>query len=111
MLPHYLSIAYRHLTKNLMYSLITIAGLAIGLASVFLILQFVKTELSYDRFHESAENIYRIAWYDETPQTRTPHPMAQAMVRDFPEVESAVSLTPLWGPGLIRRTLDRKSVV
>ena len=32
MLAHYFSIAYRHLTKNLMYSLITIVGLAVGLA-------------------------------------------------------------------------------
>jgi len=110
MLSHYLSIAYRHLSKNAMYSLITVFGLAIGLASVFLILQFVKTELSYDRFHKDAENIYRIAWHDETSQTRTPHPMAQAMVHDFPEVESAVSLTPIWGPGLIRQTFSVRNL-
>src|SRR5258708_37155242 len=110
MVSHYLSIAYRHLTKNAMYSLITIFGLAIGLASVFLILQFVRTELSYDRFHDHAEDIYRIAWHDETPQTRTPHPMAQAMVMDFPEVESAVSLTPIWGPGLTRQTFSVRNL-
>src|SRR5260221_13749254 len=106
MLSHYLSIAYRHLTKNVMYSLITIFGLAIGVSSVFLILQFVKTELSYDRFHKGAENIYRIAWHDETPQTRTPHPVAEAMVRGFPDVESAVSVAPIGGPGVIRQNVS-----
>ena len=83
MLKHYLSIAVRHLLKNKLYTLITVAGLAIGLASVFFILQFLQTELRYDRFHAGAKNIYRIVWEDETPQTRTPHPMAQAMVHDF----------------------------
>jgi len=110
MLTHYFSIAFRHLIKNRVYSTITIAGLAVGLASVFLIVQYLQQELSYDRFHDGAENIYRITWEDETPQTRTPHPMAQAMVRDFPEVESAVSLTPIWGPGLIRQTFSVRNL-
>ena len=110
MLSHYFSVALRNLLKNKLYSLITVVGLAIGLASVFLILQFLRAELSYDRFHDGAENIYRITWEDDRPQTRTPHPMAQAMVRDFPEVESAVSLTPIWGPGLIRQTFSVRNL-
>ena len=102
MLHHYLTTAFRNFVRNKFYTGISVVGLAIGLASVFLIIQFLKQELSYDRFHENAENIYRIAWISTNPQTRTPHPMAQAMVQDFPEVESAVSLSPLWGPGLTR---------
>jgi len=93
MLAHYFSIAYRHLTKNLMYSLITIVGLAVGLASVFLIFQFVKTELSYDRFHESAETFIELRGMMRRANT---NPILwPGHVRDFPEVESAVSLTPL----------------
>jgi putative ABC transport system permease protein len=110
MFAHYLSIAVRHLIRNRLFSVITVAGLAIGLASVFLILQYLQYELSYDKFHASAGNIYRVSWEDETPQTRTPHPMAQAMVHDFPEVESAVSLTPIWGPGLIRQTFSIRNL-
>ncbi len=70
------------------------------------ILLYVQYELSYDRFHKNADNIYRIAWMSLRPQTRTPHPMAQAMVRDFPEVVDAVSLSPIWGPGLTRPKLS-----
>ncbi len=103
---NYLKIAVRSLFKNKTYSAVNIIGLALGLACVCLIVQYLKHELSYDRFHQSAENIYRISWEDENPQTRTPHPMAQAMVADFPEVESAVSLTPLWGVGLTRETFS-----
>ena len=103
MIRHYLTTAFRNLVRNKFYSVITIASLAIGIASVFFIVQYLKLELSYDRFHSDANNIYRIAWMNDNPQTRTPHPMAQAMVQDFPEVESGVSLSPLWGPGLTRQ--------
>lgn len=106
MLRNYLKVALRYLSRNKFYSLINICGLAFGLACVFLILGYLKLELSYDRFHQGAENIYRITWEDENPQTRTPYPMAQAMVQDFPEVQSAVSITPLWGAGLTRRTFS-----
>ena len=101
-----LKVAVRNLSKNLFYSLTSIAGLALGLACVFLIVQYLKQELSYDRFHKHAEDIYRVTWEDENPQTRTPHPMAQALVTDFPEVERAVSITPLWGMGLTRESFS-----
>lgn len=106
MLQHYLITAFRNIIRNKFYSAITVGGLALGIASVFLIIQYLQSELSFDRFHQGAENIYRVAWFNQNPQTRTPHPMAQALVQDFPEVESAVSLTPLWGPGLTRRTFS-----
>lgn len=102
MLISYLKIAFRNLLKNKIYTAINLAGLAFGIASAFLIFTYINEELNYDRFHREAENIYRVIWEDENPQTRTPHPMAQALVRDFPEVESGVSLTPLFGPGLTK---------
>ncbi|NOT73539.1 MAG: FtsX-like permease family protein [Cyclobacteriaceae bacterium] len=110
MLASYFTIAFRNLLKNKVYSFINIFGLALGLACVFLILQYLKTELSYDRFHDQAENVYRIVWDGDNPQTRVPHPIAQAMVRDFPEVESAVSLSPIWGPGLTQQTFSIRNL-
>jgi putative ABC transport system permease protein len=106
MLLNYLQVAARNLRRNGLYSAINIAGLGLALACVFVILQYLKQELSYDRFHEFAEDIYRVTWEDENPQTRTPHPMAQALVQDFPEVKSAVSITSLWGIGLTKRTFS-----
>ncbi len=106
MLFNYLKTSLRSLLKNKSYSLINIFGLALGITCVFLILQYLKRELAYDQFHEGAENIYRVVWETENPQTRTPHPLAQAMVHDFPEVENAVTLSPLWGPGLTRETFS-----
>ena len=60
MLKNYLTVALRNLWKSKFYSLINIAGLAIGLACFFFILIFVQDELSYDRFHEKADRIYRV---------------------------------------------------
>ena len=104
MLYNYFNIALRNLFKNKLHTFINVAGLALGIASVFLIALYIQGELSYDRFHDRPEDIYRITWHDDNPQTRTPHPMAQALVQDFPEVESAVSLSPLWAAGLTRET-------
>ena len=104
MLLNYFTIALRNLLKNKTHTVINVTGLSLGIATVFLITLYIKDELSYDRFHHEAENLYRVTWEDDNPQTRTPHPMAQALAQDFPEVESAVSLSPLWATGLTRET-------
>jgi len=102
MYTSYFKIGWRNLVKSKVHAFINISGLALGIASVFLMAMYVKHELGYDRHYPHPENIYRITWENGTPQTRTPHPMAQAMVADFPEVESAVSLSPIWAAGLTR---------
>jgi putative ABC transport system permease protein len=56
----YFIIAWRNLLRNKVYSFINIAGLSIGLACCMLIILYNKDEVSFDRFHENAKNIYRI---------------------------------------------------
>ncbi|HEX5152683.1 MAG TPA: ABC transporter permease [Parafilimonas sp.] len=60
MFKNYLTIAWRNLRRNKIYSFINIAGLSIGLACAMLILLYVKDEVSFDRFHNNVGNIYRI---------------------------------------------------
>ncbi|WKN30880.1 ABC transporter permease [Porifericola rhodea] len=103
---NFVKVAFRHLKKNRLVSFINIGGLALGIVACLLIAHYVKIESSYDSFYKEADQIYRIAWINENPQTRTPHPMAQALVTDFPEVTAAVSLTPIWGPGLTKRSFS-----
>jgi putative ABC transport system permease protein len=110
MLFNYVKIAFRNLIKNKLHTIINVAGLSLGIASVFLITIYVQRELSYDRYYDQSENLYRITWDSENPQTRTPHPMAQALVQDFPEVESAVSLSPLWAAGLTREIFSVRNL-
>lgn len=102
MFSNYLKIALRALTKSKLHTIIKVSGLALGLASVFIIALYIRHETGYDTFYPKYENLYRITWENENPQTRTPHPMAQALVADFPEVENAVSLSPIWAAGLTR---------
>lgn len=106
MYKNYIKTGWRNLLKSKVLAIINIGGLALGIASVFLMVTYVMYELGYDRYYDQHENLYRITWENENPQTRTPHPMAQALVNDFPEVESAVSLSPLWGSGLTRRVFS-----
>ena len=110
MYKSYVKTGLRSLVKSKVHALINIGGLALGIASVFLMATYVRYELGYDRYYDHYENLYRITWENENPQTRTPHPMALAMVHDFPEVESAVSLSPLWGAGLTQRTFSVRNL-
>ncbi len=60
MIKNYFKIAFRNLKRNKIYSFINISGLSIGLACAMLILLYVKDEVSYDRFHNNVNNIYRV---------------------------------------------------
>jgi putative ABC transport system permease protein len=62
MLKTYFKLAYRNINKDKAYSIINITGLAIGLASSILILLWVQNELSYDKFHKNADQLYRITF-------------------------------------------------
>lgn len=60
MYKNYLKVAFRSLTKNRVFSLINITGLALGIAASLLILQYVNYELSYDNFNQNADRIFRL---------------------------------------------------
>jgi ABC-type antimicrobial peptide transport system permease subunit len=60
MIKNYLKIAWRNMIRHKAYSFINLLGLAIGMASSILILLWVQNELSYDRFHQNADQIYRV---------------------------------------------------
>jgi putative ABC transport system permease protein len=60
MLRNYFLIAWRNLVRNRIYSFINIAGLSLGLACAMLIILYLKDEVSYDRFHAGADQIYRV---------------------------------------------------
>lgn len=90
MLKNYFKIAARNLKRNLGYTSINVGGLAVGIACVVLILFYVRDELSYDAFHESADQIYRIHVGDD--QVVTPTVVAPLFKRSFSEVEAVTRL-------------------
>jgi putative ABC transport system permease protein len=60
MLKNYLKIALRNRLKYKGYSSINVFGLAVGMAGCFLIMLYVRFELSYENFHANKDNIYRV---------------------------------------------------
>jgi putative ABC transport system permease protein len=107
MYRNYLKIAFRNLLKHKVFSLINIAGVAIGLACFLLLALYVKDELSYDRYHTHADRIYRLSRTflskDGTVSLRLGHtapPFGPLIKQDFPEVEQTVRL--LETGGLVR---------
>ncbi len=100
MFKNYIKIAIRNLFKHKIYSLINISGLTIGMTCCILILLFVQDELSYDRYHEKAGQIYRVERKGnfqgmDYQTSTTAHPFGPALVRDFPEIEDKVRLWPV----------------
>jgi len=94
MLKNIFKLAFRNLIRHFGYTLINILGLAIGLASSIFIFLYVFNELNYDRFHEKADQIYRVSVRGQMPgnelnQAVTAEPMMQALLSDYPEVEEA----------------------
>ena len=97
MLKNYLLIALRVLKKNTLFSAINIAGLSIGLAASIIIYLWVYDELSYDRFHENAERIFRVERDmtvdgDNLQVSITSPPVGPRVMEDYPSVEGYVRL-------------------
>ncbi|MNG60723.1 Macrolide export ATP-binding/permease protein MacB [compost metagenome] len=93
MLKSYLKIAFRNLQKNKGFTAINIVGLAIGMAAAILIMLWVKSEFTYDRFYSKTDQIYAVGikdvWGGEVVKHfYTPKPMAAALKTDFPEINN-----------------------
>jgi putative ABC transport system permease protein len=102
MLRNYFLVALRNLWRQRGYTLINIFGLTIGIASTIFILLYVVNEMTYDRFHEKSDRIYRVWISGSMPATEMRHavssaPMAEAMLNDYPEVEQTVRLRKAGG--------------
>ena len=114
MIKNYFKIAWRSLLKYKGFSFINIFGLATGMACSLLIFLFVKDELSYDRYHKNASNIYRVVKDfinddgSRIPDATSPAALAPAMQRDIPEVEGVTRLMPNWGGSWLVQYGDKK---
>ncbi len=99
MLKNYLVTALRNIRRQKGYSFLNIAGLAIGITCFILISLYVQNELSYDKHHKEADQIYRVCsehpfvYHGKNQSAITPAPLAPALVEDLPEVVSSVRFT------------------
>ncbi len=95
MIRNHYTISIRNLLKHKFYSFIKILGLAIAMASVILISSFVYNELSYDKFHDGADRIYRFSEIFTNDQgvvieksASIPFPFGPTFNTDYPEIQT-----------------------
>lgn len=88
----YLKVALRKINRQKSYSFITIAGLSVAMACFLLILTFIQFELSFDRFFENSDRIYRVSLREDSPDEEsyslsTPEILSNALKTSIPEIE------------------------
>jgi putative ABC transport system permease protein len=95
MLKNLLKTAFRHILKHFGYSILNILGLTLGISSALFLIIYVADEVSYDRYHEKADRIYRVSSKITEPDDQFTWNVAQIpfgpqVVQDYPEVQSFV---------------------
>ncbi|MCO4291836.1 ABC transporter permease [Solitalea sp. MAHUQ-68] len=101
MFRNYFKIAFRNLIRRKTYSLLNIAGLAIGIASCLLLFMVIRYELSYDKFQPNFNRIYHVVTEDKNSEgidytPGVPFPALDAFRTDFPQVKTG-ALFSLYG--------------
>ena len=105
-------IAFRNLAKHKLYSFINIAGLGIGIAACLIIAHYVIFQMSYDRFHENADRLYRVQ--KESVRNNdvadifayTSLAMGPALMQDIPEISKMSRLHPYYDGAVVSRVVD-----
>ncbi|HEY1054372.1 MAG TPA: ABC transporter permease, partial [Emticicia sp.] len=91
MIKNYLKIAWRSLLKSKLFTALNLLGLALGLTVSLLLMLYVKDEMSFDKYHTNAKNIYRVgltATFDGKSQkwANAPNVVGPTMKNEIPEV-------------------------
>jgi putative ABC transport system permease protein len=113
MIKNNLKLALRRLSRDSVLTFINISGLAIGMTCSILIMLWVRNEVTYDKFHEDADQIYRVELNNfqegvlKERSSITQIPIGPALTETFPEIESFVRFR---GPSDSPFNIDGKSV-
>ena len=103
----YIKISLRNIKRQKGFSLINIAGLAIGMAACILILIWVQDELSYDRFHANYDRIFRAVEHEELAggealsYTQQSPALGPVLKSEYPEILESVRYDS-WGNRLVQ---------
>ncbi|HEV7330244.1 MAG TPA: ABC transporter permease [Flavisolibacter sp.] len=98
MLKNYFVTTLRNLSRNKIFSLINLSGLSVGLACCLLIFLYAKDEVSYDRFLQNVDQIYRITAVAHRQDGNTDKMGVAGMMpgptfhREIPEIKTFVRL-------------------
>jgi putative ABC transport system permease protein len=100
MFKNLIKTAFRHILKHFGYSILNILGLTLGISSALFLIIYVADEVSYDRYHEKADRIYRVSSKITEPDDQftwifAQIPFGPQVVHDYPEVQSFVRFIPM----------------
>lgn len=103
MLKNYIIVAFRNLKRNKIFTLINIAGLAVGIAVFLLIFEYIAAEWSSNRFHKNYNELYRVALENKTGDVSYYiAPGYAGILKDkFPAIKSAVTVADGIASGVI----------
>ncbi|HEY6974950.1 MAG TPA: ABC transporter permease [Chitinophagaceae bacterium] len=94
MFKNYFKTAFRSLTRNRNYTIINIAGLAVGIAVCMMIFMIIQYQTSFDEFHSKKDRIYRVLTETHHADAGTisyaknvPFPMPEGLKAEFPQLE------------------------
>jgi ABC-type antimicrobial peptide transport system permease subunit len=94
MFKNYFKTAFRSLSRNRNYSIINIAGLAVGIAVCMMIFIIIQYQTSFDDFHSKKARVYRVLTESHHADAATitygknvPFPMPTALKTAFPQFE------------------------
>ena len=108
MLWNHLRIALRTLKRHSANNFISVAGLAVGMASCMLLVLYVADELRYDRFHQHADRVFRVATdvlYNDEATERSAYSfmaLGPTVVDNIPNVETATRVGISWAASFIK---------
>lgn len=95
MLKNYLKTALRNLSRNKIYGLLNVLGLALGIGCALVIYKVIVFENSFDKHLENYENIYRVVGQgiragEVSKGMGTPHPVGPSLREDYPDINKVV---------------------
>lgn len=110
MFKTYARLTWRNIRRQKIYSLISISGLAVGMAVCILILLWVRYERSYDRFHENINELHRVILNSEDGRFHDPATVgliADYLEGNYPDILLASNL----GESEFKLTHRRKTFI
>jgi putative ABC transport system permease protein len=92
MIKNYIKAAIRTLFRNRVYTLISVLGLALGLGMGMFSLAYLLRELSFEKFHENRDEIYRVEMRYQHADTvwssaRIMAPLGSEIAKEIPNVD------------------------
>ena len=97
MVKNYFKTAWRNIAANKLFTVLNIAGLAIGLCVSIILFAYVSNELSFDKMYKNTKNIYHVnmettAKYDYKKWAELPNAVGPALMQTIPQVKYATRL-------------------